>query len=64
MTNQAQIQSHINKGFGIAAKILGVPYQQYRATVPTEPAISPQTLIGSLNAGFDVVATFPFEKPK
>lgn len=62
MTSQALIQRAINKGYGIAAQILGVQYEHYRANGPMRP-ISTQTHLGHLNADFDLDAKFSYTKP-
>lgn len=62
MTSQALIQRAINKGYGIAAQILGARYEQYRPSGPLRP-ISTQTHLGHLNADFDLDPKFGYAKP-
>jgi len=47
----ARLQSIVHRGYGIAAKNIGLPTSHHRPSSATEP-VSPSTLIGTIKASF------------
>lgn len=54
------IQARLNRGYGIAASRLGVPYTQYRPTGASDPLANS---LGSLFVGFDKDPRFSHKSP-
>lgn len=58
--DQFGISQKVNRGYGIAARFLGVPFQQYRPLDPLAPLANP---LGNLQADFDVAPGFTYAAP-
>jgi hypothetical protein len=58
--DQTQIQSRINRGYGIAARFLGALFDQYR---PLDPMAPLSNQIGSFLADFDINPAFTYAQP-
>ena len=62
MSFQDLIQTHVNKGYNIAAQKLGASFALYRP-LSTGPVIAPITLNQTVNFAFDIDAAFSHKAP-